>query len=348
MKRKDIINIVLFILVFAFAAYRYSTRTYSTQRSVFVMDTLVDIKIETKQKNTNDILDNALKLMEDFEYKFSFYKNESPIWKFNNSEIDSLYIDEDLKEMLSISEELFSKTNSHYDITIGALSEIWDFDNGVIPTTEEIDKAIQVTDFNKLKIQNEYLHKPANMKINLGSLAKGYIIDKAVEYLVQQDVISGFVNAGGDMRIFGRKKPFKIGIQHPRSESNEMIDVINVGNRSVVTSGDYERYFIIDGNRYHHIIDPLTGYPSQKAISVTVIAETALIADAYSTALFLLEPQQAIKLAEKTDGLEAIVYFFEEDKIEKLETLGFKEYHEQKISSPLKGENRQLPERGSQ
>ncbi len=327
MKRRDIINIILFVLVFAFAAYRYSVRTYTSQRSAFVMDTIVDIKIETKQKNTNDILDNAFKLMEGYENKFSFYKEESIIWKFNNSIIDSLFLDEDLKEIISISKELYDKTEKHYDITIGALSEIWDFDNEVIPTNEEIAKAIKVTDFKKLKIENGYLHKPEGMKINLGSLAKGYIIDKTVEYLEQQNVISGFVNAGGDMRIFGRKKPFKIGIQHPRSETNEIIAVIDVGNKSVVTSGDYERYFIKGNIRYHHIIDPLTGFPSQKAISVTVIAETALIADAYSTALFLLEPQQAIKLAEETYELEAVVYYIKDDKIEKLETQGFNKYH---------------------
>ena len=328
MKRKDIINIILFIMVFAFAAYRYSTRTYSSERSAFVMDTIVDIKIVTKNKDANEILDYAFKLMEDYENKFSFYNNKSQIWKFNNSIIDSLLIDDDLKEILSISKELYQKINKHYDITIGALSEIWDFENEVIPTNKEIEKAIQVTGFEKLKIQNNYLYKPDGMKINLGSLAKGYIVDKVVAYLKQQDVISGFVNAGGDMRIFGREKPFKIGIQHPRSESNEIIDVINVGNKSVVTSGDYERYFLKDGKRYHHILDPLTGYPSQNTISVTVIAETALIADAYSTALFLLEPEQSLKLAQETDGLEAIIYFITEDKIEKLETHGMKEYYE--------------------
>jgi len=242
--------------------------------------------------------------------------------------IDSLFIDDDLKEILSISKELFQKTNKHYDITIGALSEIWDFENEVIPTEEEIEKAVQITDFDKLMIQNKYLYKPDGVKINLGSLAKGFIVDEVVEYLKQQEVISGFVNAGGDMRIFGREKPFKIGIQHPRSESNEIIDVINVGNKSVVTSGDYERYFLKDGKRYHHILDPLTGYPSQYAISVTVIAETALIADAYSTALFLLEPEQSLKLAQEIDGLEAIIYYIIEDKIQKLETLGIKEYYE--------------------
>jgi thiamine biosynthesis lipoprotein len=326
MKRKDIINIVLFVIVFAFAAYRFSKLTYSNQKSAFVMDTIVDIKIESKDKNTDETIAGAFKLMEDYEKKFSFYKKESPIWQFNNNEIESLYLDEDLKNILAISRQLNIDTNSHYDITIGALSEIWDFENNIIPTGKEIEKAKSRTGFNKLTIINGYLKGSEGIKINLGSLAKGYIIDKTIEYLTQKDVISGYINAGGDIRIFGNKKPVKIGIMHPRSDSNETIDVLSIINRSVVTSGDYERYFIEDGIRYHHILDPLTGYPSHEAISVTVIAETALIADAHSTALFLLKPESAIELANRTDDVEAIVYYFKENKIEKLETKGISDY----------------------
>ena len=328
MKRKDIINIILFIMVFAFAAYRYSSRTYSSQRSAFIMDTIVDIKIETKHKESGEILDNSLKLIKEYEKKLSFYTNENQIWNFNNSVIDSLLIDNDLKNILSISGELYQKTNKHYDITIGALSDIWNFDNEVVPSKGNIKIAMKNTDFSKLMIKDNYLHKPEGMKINLGSLAKGFIIDEVVEYLKQQNVVSGFVNAGGDMRIFCREKSFKIGIQHPRKELNELIDVINVGNGSVVTSGDYERYFIKDGKRYHHIIDPLTGYPSKNAISVTVIAKSALMADAYSTALFLLEPEQSLKLAQETEGIDAAIYYLVNDKIEKFETLGMKDYYE--------------------
>ncbi len=327
MKRRDIINIILFIMVFAFAAYRYSTRTYSSKKIAFVMDTLVEIKIETKSKNTEEILETAFQLIKEYENKFSMYKAESLIWKFNNSKIDSLKLDEDLMQIITLAKELNKKTESHYDITIGALSEIWDFDEQKIPSEIEIEKAINNTGFQNLIFENDILHKPVEMKINLGSLAKGFIVDKVAEYLVQSDVISGFVNAGGDMIIFGKKKPLNIGIQHPRGEVNEMIDVIKVGNRSVVTSGDYERYFVKDGKRYHHIIDPITGYPSNNAVSVTVIAESTMLADAYSTALFLLESDEALDLAENTDGLEAVIYYLQDDKIEKLETSGMKDYH---------------------
>ena len=327
MKRKDIINLIIFVVIFAFAAYRYSKQTYITQRSEFVMDTLVEIKIETKSKNTEETLESAINLIQDLENKLSFYKQGSNIWNFNNSVTDSLIIDDDLAEIFAVSKELYKKTNSHYDITVGALTEIWDFDNKLIPTKIKIEESRSTTGHNKLTIQNNYLHKPIGMKINLGSLAKGYIIDVLVDHLKQQNVISGFVNAGGDMRIFGREKPYKIGIQHPRSESNEMIDILDVGNMSVVTSGDYERYFMQDGRRYHHILDPISGYPSENAISVTVIAETALLADAYSTALFLLEPKDAIELAEQ-NNVEAIIYFIITDEIEKLETQGMRNYYE--------------------
>jgi len=327
MKRRDLINIILFSMVFAFAAYRYSTRTLSSQKTAFVMDTLVDIKIETKFKDTEEILETAFQLIEKYENKFSMYKAESVIWKFNNSELDSLQLDKDLVQLLSLAKELNQKTNSHYDITIGALSEIWDFDEQEIPSEKEIEKAIKNTGFQKLNFKKDILEKPAEMKINLGSLAKGFIVDEVAEYLMQTGVVSGIVNAGGDMFIFGKKKPLKIGIQHPRGESNEIIDVIKVGNRAIVTSGDYERYFITGGKRYHHIIDPITGYPSDNAISVTVIAETTMLADAYSTALFLLEPDKALKLAENTEGLDAVIYYMQDDKIEKLGTSRMKDYH---------------------
>lgn len=328
MKKKEIISLVIFVLVFAFAAYRYSKQTHISQRSEFVMDTLVNIKLGTKQAETDKILDNAFKLITDLENEWSYYKENSLVWNFNNAVVDSIAIDEHLSDMLSISKELFYSTNRRYDITMGALSDVWDFETEKIPTNSEIQEAIKKTGFEKLLKQNGFLHKTQDLKINLGSIVKGMIIDEVVEYLQQQKVNSGFVNAGGDLRIFGRHKPYKIGIQHPRSETNETIDILSVKNRSVVTSGDYERYFIKDEVRYHHIIDPLTGFPAGNAISVTVVAENAILADAYSTALFLMEQNEALELAEEDSRIEAILYYIEKNKIEKLETEGMKEYYE--------------------
>jgi len=328
MKRKEIISIVVFIIVFALAAYKYSIQTYVSERSEFMMDTLVNIKIKSKQKDVDHIFEEAFRMIKDLEDKWSYYKENSKVWNFNNSIVDSIVIDDELSQILSISKDLYYKTDRRYDVTLGSLTDIWDFENEKVPTFAEIAAAQENTGFEHLIIKSGLLTKDKNIKLNLGSVVKGMIIDEVVEYLIDQGVESGFVNAGGDMRIFGRKRPYKIGIQHPRSNSYEAIDVINVTNKSVVTSGDYERFFIKDGKRYHHIIDPITGYPSTNAVSVTVISDKAIVADAYSTALFLLDPKAAIQLAEESDDIEAVIYFIKNNRIEKIETTGMKEYYE--------------------
>ena len=164
------------------------------------------------------------------------------------------------------------------------------------------------------------------MELNLGSLAKGFIIDKAVEYLMDHEIESGFVNAGGDILIFGQKTPLKIGIQHPRSGRSELIGTILLKNNAVVTSGDYERFFIEDGIRYHHILNPKTGYPADKIVSVTVISEKAVLADAYSTALFLLRPDQAIELANTLNEIEVKLFYMEDGILKSLQTKNMKDY----------------------
>lgn len=327
MKRKEIFSIIIFIIVFAYAAYRYKVRTFVTERSEFVMDTLVNIKIETKHDDVDHLFNEAFTTIKDYEKRWSYYKENSQVWNFNNSLTDTIIIDDDLRKILTISDELFNKTDKKFDITIGALSDIWDFENEKVPTAAEISFAKDLTGFEHLDVRSGLLAKNIDIKINLGSIVKGLIIDRVVELLIEQGAVSGFVNAGGDMRIFGRQQPYKIGIQHPRSEASEAIDVINVTNMAIVTSGDYERFFIKDGKRYHHIIDPVSGYPSTHAVSVTVLSDEAITADAYSTALFLLEPKKAIQLAEQSDGIEAVIYYLIDDKLKKIETNGMKEYY---------------------
>jgi len=173
-------------------------------------------------------------------------------------------------------------------------------------------------------------------------------VDKAVEFLQKNGIKKGIVNAGGDLRIFGYKKPLEIGIQHPnaggdlrifgykkpleigiqhpRKKRNEIIAILKVKNKAVVTSGDYEQFFIIDGKRYHHILNPKTGFPAKTCVSVTVIASTALQADAFSTALFLLKPKSAIELANKTPNLEAIIYATENGSLVSYKSKNINQY----------------------
>ena len=326
MKKRDLINIIILVAVIAFGAISFKNRTYTFSDTKFLMDTIVDIKITTKNKNVEHIIDAAFELIEEYDNILSFYSEESQLWKFNNSIIKSFPMDEDLLQIYYLSKKLYQNSDSLYDISIGALSELWDFNKLHIPSEDSIKTALENIGFEKLTLEEVHLTKPEGVKVNLGSLAKGFIIDKVVEYLISEDIESGFVNAGGDMHIFGQKKPLQIGIQHPRNNKNELIGVLNIKNKAVVTSGDYERFFELDGKRYHHILNPRTGYPAEGTVSVTVVAPTALFADAYSTALFLMEPQKAIELIDRTDMLEAVIYYFEDSEIKKLESDGIKHY----------------------
>ena len=134
------------------------------------------------------------------------------------------------------------------------------------------------------------------------------------------------MNAGGDIRIFGKNKAIKIGIQHPRKAQNEIISILNIQNSAVVTSGDYERFFMQDGKRYHHILNPQTGFPAKNAVSVTVISKNAMLADAYSTALFLMPHREAIELVEQTKDLECIIFYENNSVLQNVQSSGMKKY----------------------
>lgn len=316
---------ILLIVIF-YAAYSDYYRLAEYSEAEFLMDTIVKIKVQSRNKAADQVIAQTFELMRLLETKFSCYQEEGIIYQFNAGEIDSLYLDDDLQQILSMGRELYSQTDSLYDITIGRLADLWDFNEPIKPKGNEITEALELIGFDKLKISRGYLFKPQGMKLTLGSLAKGYIIDRAVDFLKTRQIESGFVNAGGDMRIFGQKKPLKIGIQHPRSDRGELIGTLLISDLSVVTSGDYERFFIEDGIRYHHILDPKTGYPAVKTVSVTVLSEQAFIGDAYSTALFLLEPQQAIELVNSKENLEAKIFYLEADELKSLESEGMKFY----------------------
>ncbi len=326
MKKRDVVNITILVAVIAFGAISFANRKYTFSDTKFLMDTIVDIKIETKDKDAEFAIDAAFEIINEYEKVLSFYDQDSELWKFNNSITNSMPLDEDLLQVFFLSKQLYHDSDSLYDITIGVLSELWDFNKLHIPSEDSIKTALENVGFEKLTLEGVHLTKAEGVKVNLGSLAKGFIIDNVVEYLVSEEIKSGFVNAGGDMRIFGQKKPLRIGIQHPRNSRNELIGVLNIKNKAVVTSGDYERFFELDGKRYHHILNPKTGYPAEGTVSVTVIAPTALFADAYSTVLFLMEPQKAIELIDRTDMLEAVIYYLEDSEIKKLESDGIKHY----------------------
>ncbi|HPM00642.1 MAG TPA: FAD:protein FMN transferase [Candidatus Cloacimonadota bacterium] len=326
MKKRDWLHLSIIILILIFGYYRYKQKLYQLNNSQILMDTQVEISLSSKSRQVNKILDKAFDRIRMYDEKFSYYNSKSELNKINQNPSEIVLIDKEFHEILSVAQKISIESNGLYDVTIGNLIEAWNFNNAIVPDSLTILNAMINSGYEKLNLTKSSIKRPFGMKINLGSISKGYIIDKTMDYLIKQNIEEAYINAGGDIRVYSKHdKPIRIGIQHPRI-ANDIIATLEVSNMSVVTSGDYERFFEKDGIRYHHIINPKTGYPALKTISVTVISKSALIADGLSTTLFVMNPIEGIELVKKYPDTEAIIYYKSDEGIVSLKSSGIKKY----------------------
>ncbi len=221
----------------------------------------------------------------------------------------------DTYEVLSQAIEFSKLCQGCFDITIGPLVTLWkNAEDSCNPPDELlISQAISLVDYSDLVL--DYFERTARLKkmgqsIDLGGIGKGFAADKILEVLKQYGISSAFTNLGGNVAAIGAKPdgtPWRVGIQHPRQDNN-LIGVVSIVDKTVVTSGDYQRYFIgTNGKRYHHILNPTTGYPSESGlISVTIVANKSLTADALSTILYVAGMDRGIELLKSFPGTEAI------------------------------------------
>lgn len=200
-----------------------------------------------------------------------------------------------IKESLNIHE----KTGGCFDITVAPLKEAWGFMSGDyrIPSKEEINKLMKRIGMGKIQIEKDELFIPPQVELDWGAIAKGYGVDLASDALIKMHIKKGFINAGGDIFCWGKNpegNDWKIGIQHPRKKG--FLGILSSSDMGAATSGDYQRFFIENGIRYHHIFNPFTGYPARGKQSVTVIGPKVLLCDALSTAVFVSKnPEEILK-----------------------------------------------------
>lgn len=263
----------------------------------------------------------------------SVFQPESGVWRLNNrGEVVSAELAGLIRKALEVS----AKSAGAFDPTVFPLLELWGFYDSTgcerkVPSQGEIEEALALVDYDMVTIKGDTVRfDPERMKgvlrgwgVDLGGIAKGYAVDRAVKVLREQGVEKGIVDAGGDILCFGHKsKGWSIGIRDPRSANpNDLRGIIKIDSGAVATSGDYENYFEADGIRYHHLLDPATGMPAREAISATVLAPTATQADAWATALFVLG-EEGIALLEELEGLEGLIVLADETV---LTTKGFPE-----------------------
>jgi thiamine biosynthesis lipoprotein len=227
------------------------------------------------------------------ERKYSRYISDSIVTKVNqNAGLAPVACDDETWALFQYASKLHEQSGGLFDITSGVLRQAWDFKAAVLPSSDKLEALRIKLGWQKVSLQNKRISLPiAGMEIDLGGFGKEYAADRAAQLLQEQGVTSGYVNLAGDMRFLGPKptgEPWMIGIQDPR-QTDQVIATLPMMSGGLATSGDYERYFELDGHRYCHVLNPLTGWPVKHWRTVSVAAPATVIAGCTSTMAMLME-----------------------------------------------------------
>lgn len=253
----------------------------------------------------------AIAEVERIEALMSEWRADSPLSALNRSAGgEAVETPAELRAILERGKAYGEKSAGAFDITWRGLGRIWRFDEAFrVPAPAEVAAARRRVDYRQVAIEgNRVRLRWPGMAIGLGGIAKGYAVDRAGEVLKAAGFPNHLVAGAGDIRAVGTKhgEPWRVGVQDPRRERGVVLGRVLLTDGAISTSGDYERFRIVDGVRYHHLIDPRTGYPAAKSRAVTVLAGSAEQADALATAIFVLGPEDGLALARR-EGVDALV-----------------------------------------
>ncbi|MFQ5645352.1 MAG: FAD:protein FMN transferase [bacterium] len=283
-------------------------------RTRMQMGTVVNIKLVARNQSRADQgFQAAFEEIDRVERKMSRLIKKSEIYKLNHLSLkgNSGYpVSDELYHLLERSQEYSRQTGFLFDFTMGRLTALWGFEEGreSVPPADVISSFLTRSRQVELTGGQVYF-SPADTGFDLGAVAKGYGVDRAFSKLKEAGIENFIINAGGDIRAAGTKgqgRPWTIGIQNPRN-NNGLIGSVQITGKAVVTSGDYERFFMEKKVRYHHILDPRTGYPARGCRSVTVVAATAEQADAIATGIFVMGGKKGKIFLENRADLEGII-----------------------------------------
>ncbi|MDO3378396.1 FAD:protein FMN transferase [Geoalkalibacter halelectricus] len=304
--------LVLLVLAATLAYFlRGDAREQQVRQSRILMGTVVEINVlDQDARRAQAAVEAAFAEMARIEELMSVQRPDSEVARLGRAE-QSLAVSTETAEVLALGLEIARRSAGAFDPSLGRLKALWDLEGDAprIPEQAAIAAALEGIGPQALRLEGLRVYKAhPELVVDLGGIAKGYAVDRAVAVLEQAGIASASVNAGGDLRLLGGRgeRPWRIGIQHPR-EAGEVLTILELSDRAVVTSGDYERYFEQDGRRYHHIFDPRTGFPADAVQSVTLVADSAMLADALATAVFVLGPRQGLDLVGEFPGVEVLI-----------------------------------------
>lgn len=304
-------GIVLFAVILAglFATRQYNLYRFHLEKQIrFMMDTYVTVYTIGPKSKALPAINAALDRMQAVDAKFNSRNPGSPVYAFNARNVP--ITDREILDVVTLALQIAKDTDGAFDITVAPLIELWGFygESPRLPAPEAIQSCLNQVGYSNLVLSNTQLQKDkVGVKIDLGAIAKGYAIGQAAKVLREQGVTSALIDAGGDVYALGKKagELWKVGIRKPRGD--EILGYLEVQDLAVMGSGDYERFFMREDKRYHHIFDPKTGYPAAGLSGTTLVHPDPMVADAWNTAIFVLGPEKGLALVERIAGMEALM-----------------------------------------
>ncbi len=286
------------LVVLALVLTGCTGQSTQTEKDLYAMDTIIAIRIP--DENSDQLFAECERMIRAYEAVLSRTDADSEVSRFNACE-QGMPLGEELLQIVSLSLELSRATDGAFDVTAEPLTALWDITGEAprVPDPQEIACALDAVGYQQLALEGDVLTKSAPaVHIDLGGVGKGYALGAITDYLREQGVEYGMVSFGGNIGLIGQKPDgadWKIGVKDPR-DPDSIVGTLSLTGGYVAVSGDYERYFMADGVRYHHIFDPRTGYPANSGIqSVAVVCDDATLADALSTALFVMGYERALE-----------------------------------------------------
>ncbi len=284
------------------------------RESRFIMGTSVEITVSQAEPATAERAARAaFAAMERVNVLMSNFRPESEVSEITHQAgKGKVRVSPETLEVIERALDYGRLSDGAFDITVGPVFRLWNFAAGTIPDEASRKEALKRVDYRKVKVdpvKSTIFLRERGMELDLGAIAKGYAVDLACAALLQNGAANYLVKAGGEIKAHGEKEagiPWTIGIQHPRLAS-ELLAKVKVRNAAVSTSGDYEKFFLRNGERYHHLLNPATGLPAREAQAVVILAEKSMDADALSTTVFVLGPEKGLALLKKLPEVHGLI-----------------------------------------
>lgn len=309
MNKKHLLSAIICIIISAF--FSGCTDKEPVSKTDFYFDTVVTITLYGNQNLK--YIDECFSMCSEYEKLLSRTIADSEISKINGNRNSCVEVSDTTLDIINEGLYYSKLSDGKFDITVGGLSDLWDFqsESPSIPDDKEIKNQISYVDYNNVLIDDKKVMLNSDKaKLDLGGIAKGFIADKLKNYLESVGVSSGIIDLGGNILLIGSKPDntdYNIAIKKPFGKTGENSAVITTRDKSIVSSGNYERYFYKDNTLYHHILDTTTGYPvNNNLFSVTIISDKSTDGDGLSTSCFTMGLEDGMQLIESLDDIEAV------------------------------------------